>query len=232
MNSPTVFNSGFNFVQFWDGRARTLETQIDGPVHNIKELGSSWPEILLKLKRDPAFVSAFKKTYKDDITIENVKDAIAIFERSLTTPDSRFDQFLRGDSQSITGEEKAGYKLFKSHGCIACHQGINVGGNMYAKIGVVGDYLADRGNPTKADNGRFNVTGRERDRHLFKVPSLRNVALTPPYFHDGSAKTLSAAVRVMIKYQLGRTAKENDIERIVAFLKTLTGKYQGTALWP
>jgi cytochrome c peroxidase len=107
-----------------------------------------------------------------------------------------------------------------------------VGGNMYAKIGVVGDYLADRGNPTKADNGRFNVTGRERDRHLFKVPSLRNVALTPPYFHDGSAKTLSAAVRVMIKYQLGRTAKENDIERIVAFLKTLTGKYQGTALWP
>jgi cytochrome c peroxidase len=232
VNAPTVFNSGFNFVQFWDGRARTLEKQMDGPIHNPKELGSSWSEILSKLKRDPALVSAFKKTYKDAITIENVQDAIAIFERSLTTPDSRFDQYLRGDSQSITSEEKAGYKLFKTYGCIACHQGINVGGNMYAKIGVVGDYLADRGNPTKADNGRFNITGRERDRHLFKVPSLRNVALTPPYFYDGSAKTLSAAVRVMIKYQLGRTAKENDIERIVAFLKTLTGKYQGTALWP
>ncbi len=232
VNSPTVFNSGFNFVQFWDGRAATLEDQIDGPVHNPKELASDWPEILAKLRQDRDTVSAFDRIYGDGIQSANVKDAIATYERSLITPNSRFDRFLRGDDGAITDEERAGYELFKSYRCVACHQGVNIGGNMFVKIGILGDYAADRGGVTKADYGRFNVTGRERDRQVFKVPSLRNVALTAPYFHDGSAETLKAAVIIMGTYQLGRPFSKNDVKRIVAFLRTLTGEYQGTPLWP
>jgi len=232
VNAPTVFNSGLNFVQFWDGRAATLEDQIEGPIHNPKEQASNWHEILTKLGQDPDTESAFKRIYGDGIQSANVKDSIATYERSLITPNSRFDRFLRGDDGAITDEEKAGYELFKSYRCVACHQGVNIGGNMFVKIGILGDYVADRGGVTKADDGRFNVTGRERDRQVFKVPSLRNVALTAPYFHDGSTKTLEEAVKVMAKYQLGRPIFKDDLKRIVAFLRTLTGEYQGTPLWP
>ena len=230
INAPTVFNSGLNFKQFWDGRAETLEDQIQGPTHSLTEMGSTWKEIMEKLNQSPDYVASFNDVYLDGIQIQNIKDAIATFERSLTTPNSRFDRFLRGDSSALNEEEKEGYRLFKTYGCASCHQGINAGGNMFQKFGVMGDYFVDRGNLTKADLGRYNVTGNEADRHVFKVPSLRNVALTPPYFHDGSATRLENAVAVMGKYQLGRRLLPTEIERIVKFLKTLSGEYGGKAL--
>lgn len=229
-NAPTVFNSGLNFKQFWDGRAETLEDQIDGPTHHPKEMGSTWAEIIAKLKQDPGYVSAFAKIYPDGLQGHNIKDAIATFERSLITPNSRFDRFLRGDASALTEAEKAGYQLFKDYGCVACHQGINVGGNMFQRLGVIVDYFAERGEATKSDLGRYNVTGRERDRFTFKVPSLRNVARTAPYFHDGSVPTLEVAVRLMAKYQLGRSLSKAEVDLLVAFLNTLTGEYNGKPL--
>ncbi|MGB0383388.1 MAG: cytochrome-c peroxidase [Ardenticatenaceae bacterium] len=230
INTPTVFNSGFNFRQFWDGRAKDLEEQIDGPTHDPLEMGSNWRQIIDKLNKSPDDVAAFNDSYPDGITNNNIKDAIATFERSLYTPNSRFDQFLRGDSNAISEEEKEGYALFKRNGCISCHQGMNAGGNIYQKFGILGDYFADRGNITEADYGRFNITAEEADRHVFKVPSLRNVALTGPYFHDASAQTLEEAVDTMAKYQLGRTLSGEEINLIVKFLKTLTGEYKGISL--
>ena len=230
INSPTVFNSGFNFRQFWDGRADSLETQAAGPVHNPKEMGSNWSQVVGKLKQDAAYVSAFKALYSNGIKPKNIQDAIATYERSLITPNARFDRYLRGDVTAITLEEKQGYVLFKQYGCVACHQGINIGGNMYQVFGVLNNYFEKRGNITKADLGRFNVTAKPYDRHKFKVPSLRNIALTPPYFHDGSAKTLEKAVDVMAKYQLGRKIPKRKKRLIINFLKTLTGTYQGKIL--
>jgi cytochrome c peroxidase len=230
VNAPTVFNSGLNFRQFWDGRAASLEDQIDGPVNNAKEMRSNWPEVISKLQQDRDYVRTFRNLYPDGIQSTNIKDAIATFERSLITPNSPFDQFLRGDSHALTEQQLAGYRLFKAYGCIACHQGINIGGNMFQKLGVARDYFADRGHVTKADLGRFNVTGLERDRYHFKVPSLRNVAVTAPYFHDGSAATLEQAVNIMAKYQLGRTLPLHDRDLIVRFLHTLTGEYRGEPL--
>lgn len=229
-NAPTVFNSGFNFRQFWDGRAETLEDQIDGPTNDPGEMASNWKEIIRNLKQDPTYVSAFAELYPDGIQSHNIKDAIATFERSLITPNSRFDRYLRGDSLAITEEEKAGYRLFKNYGCVACHQGINIGGNMFQKLGVMVDYFAERGNPTGPALGRYAVTGQERDRYTFKVPSLRNVARTAPYFHDGSVPTLEAAVEIMAKYQLGRSLSPREVDLIVKFLRTLTGEYNGKPL--
>jgi cytochrome c peroxidase len=230
VNAPTVFNSGFNFKQFWDGRAETLEDQIDGPIHTSSEMDSNWPEIIKKLAQSPDYVAAFGGLYDNGIQGPNVKDALATFERSLATPNSRFDRFLRGDGDALSNEEKEGYRLFKSYGCASCHQGVSAGGNIFQKFGVMGDYFADRGEVSKADMGRFNVTGDEADRHVFKVPSLRNVALTPPYFHDGSAARLEDAVVVMGRYQLGRRLSPDEVDRIVKFLRTLTGEYRGKSL--
>jgi cytochrome c peroxidase len=230
INAPTVFNSGFNFRQFWDGRAASLEEQAAGPVHNPKEMGSNWPEVLAKLARDEALVAAFEASYADGLQPRNIQDAIATFERSLVTPNSRFDRHLRGDKSAHTADERRGWQLFKDYGCVACHQGVNMGGNMFQVFGVMGDYFARRGNPTDADLGRYNVTKDEADRHMFKVPSLRNVALTAPYFHDGSARTLDEAVDVMFRYQLGRSAPAQDKALIVQFLRTLTGEWRGKPL--
>lgn len=226
INAPTVFNSGFNFSQFWDGRAASLEDQIDGPLQAPAEMGSKWPDVIAKLRQEPSYQSAFSALYPDGIERHTVKDAIATFERSLVTP-SRFDRYLSGDADAISVDEKKGYARFKSYGCIACHQGANIGGNMYQYFGVMGNYFRDRGNITKVDNGRYNVTGKEHDRFKFRVPSLRNVSLTSPYFHDGSAKTLPEAVAVMAKYQLGRLLPEPDLSLIVKFLESLTGETEG-----
>jgi cytochrome c peroxidase len=230
INSPTVFNAAFNFKQFWDGRAETLEAQIDGPIHAAAEMDSSWPEITNKLKQQPEYQAAFTELYSEGIQSQTIKDAIAAFERSLSTPNSRFDRFLQGATNVLSAEEQNGYRLFKNYGCSSCHQGLNVGGNMFQEFGVMGDYFADRGNITKADLGRFNVTGVERDRYVFKVPTLRNAGLTAPYFHDGSAATLEQAVTVMAKYQLGRRLTAEETRQIVSFIKTLTGEYKGKAL--
>ncbi|MEM7232274.1 MAG: cytochrome-c peroxidase [Planctomycetota bacterium] len=224
INSPTVLNSGFNFRQFWDGRAATLEDQVDGPLHNSVEMGSSFAEVIGKLNKDSAFVARFTASYPDGLTPPNLRDAIAEFERSLITPDSAFDRFLRGDESAMSESAHRGWKLFQDLSCISCHQGVNMGGNVYQKIGVMNDYFGDR-EVTKADLGRFNVTNDPRDKHKFKVPTLRNVAITAPYFHDGSAATLGEAVRRMADYQLGYELEDREVADIVAFLESLTGEF-------
>lgn len=230
INAPTVFNTTFNFKQFWDGRAETLEDQAGGPVVNEKEMGAKWDDVIGKLRATPGYTAQFQALFPDGIQPARVKEAIAEFERSLVTPNARFDRFLRGNETAISAEEQTGYRKFKSYGCASCHQGVNVGGNMFETLGAVQDYFSERGNVTKADYGRFNVTGKEEDRYVFKVPSLRNVALTAPYFHDGSAQTLEDAVQVMTKHQLGRPMPEADVRLIVKFLNTLTGEYSGRPL--
>ena len=229
VNSPTVFNAGFNFKQFWDGRAPTLHEQIDGPLQSRIEMGSIWPDVATKLFQDEDYPRMFQESYPDDpqmISRENIKDAIAEFMRSLITPNSRFDQWLGGNTEALNEQEQEGYALFKRYGCASCHQGANVGGNMFQVFGVINDYFRKRGNITDADLGRFNVTGNEADKHAFKVPSLRMAAHTAPYLHDGSAKTLRDAVDAMFEFQLGREAPDEDKEAIVAFIKTLAGEYQ------
>jgi cytochrome c peroxidase len=226
IKAPTVYNSGFNFVQFWDGRANTLEEQATGPVHNPIELASNWPEVINKLKTDPQMVEAFNALFAQGITEKAIVAAIAEFERSLVTANSRFDRWLYGDDEVITSYELFGYQLFKNYGCISCHQGVNVGGNLYAYMGAMGDYFADRGSKiTEADLGRFNVTKKVEDKHFFKVPSLRLAAINYPYFHDGSVDTLSEAVRIMGRYQLGREIPPDQINAIVAFLHSLVGQH-------
>lgn len=222
VNTPTVLNAALNFKQFWNGRADSLEAQIDAVIQNPDEMGSQWPDVVAKVAKDARYRVAFA-VYPDGVTQANIQDAIASFERTLLTPNSRFDQYLNGDPNALSDAEKAGYARFKQFGCVACHQGVNVGGNMFQKFGVMGDYFEERGNPTEADLGRYLVTREEEDKHVFKVPSLRNVALTAPYFHDASAKTLEDAVDVMFRYQLGRTASPEDKASIIQFLHTLTG---------
>jgi cytochrome c peroxidase len=229
INAPTVLNSALHFKQFWDGRAESLEQQIDGPINNPKEMGSNWQEVIGKLQKSSAYVAQFSKLYSDGITSNNIKNAIATFERSLVTPDSRFDLFLKGDTTAINAEEKEGYRRFQASGCVSCHQGILLGGNLYQKFGVFGDYFQDRGNITEADYGRFNVTKKAADKFSFKVPTLRNVELTSPYFHDGSAKTLEQAIQVMFKYQIGREASPDDTKYIIKFLTTLSSPLKGVS---
>ena len=224
INAPTVFNVGLNFKQFWDGRADTLEQQIDGPLQSPLELGSLWPEVVTKLYAHESYPGRFKALYPDGINRKNVKDALAEFMRSLTTPNSRFDQWLQGDDSALSTQEKYGYARFKHYGCVSCHQGANVGGNMFQVFGVLNEYFKMRGNVTDADLGRFNVTGNPADRYAFKVPSLRVAALTAPYLHDGSAATLRDAVDAMFEFQLGREAPDEDKKAIVAFIKTLAGE--------
>lgn len=228
INAPTVFNSSLSFVQFWNGRAATLEEQAAGPIQNPLEMASSWNQVLDRLRGDETYRQAFSAAYKDGITPGNVVDAIASFERTLITPNSPFDRFLRGE-HNLTEEAMQGYQKFRDLGCASCHQGVLMGGNMYQKFGVLRDYFQGR-HPSQADLGRYTVTGREEDRHVFKVPSLRNIALTAPYFHDGSAKTLEEAVKIMGRYQLGRELGERDVGLIVAFLHSLTGEWEGKTL--
>lgn len=226
INATTVYNISLLPILMWGGEIITLEEQISRPVTMSNELGSSWQEVIDKLKQDEFYLSEFNRLYTDGITQDNIENAIATYERTLITPDAPFDLFLKGNNTAISKQAKEGYLLFKSYGCSSCHQGITVGGNLYEKMGVMGDYFKDRGKITKADYGRFNNTGKEEHKYQFRVPSLRNVALTAPYFHDGTAETLEQAVIVMAKYQLGRRMKKAEAEKIVDFLNTLTGKME------
>ncbi|MGZ0715333.1 cytochrome-c peroxidase [Pseudomonas palleroniana] len=230
INTPTVFNASLNFKQFWNGRVDTLEAQAEHVVTNPAEMGSDWTTVVQNLVAMPLYPAAFAQAYPDGITAANVQNALATYERTLLTPNSRFDQYLQGNTEILTIQEKYGYQRFKDYGCIACHQGVNIGGNMFQKFGVMDDYFKARGNPLESDLGRYLVTQDEEDRHVFKVPSLRNVAVTAPYFHDGSAKTLENAVDVMFKYQLGRNPSQDDKDLIIQFLKTLTGQWEGKPL--
>ena len=227
VHAPTVFNAAFNFKQFWNGRADSLEGQVDLVVQNPVEMGSRWEDVVAKVSADTKYRAAFAEAYPQGVTAANIRHAIATYERTLITPNSRFDRYLRGDASAITTNEREGYARFKRYGCVACHQGVNVGGNMFQRFGVMGDYFARRGNITPADLGRYEVTRDDGDRYVFKVPSLRNVALRPPYFHDASAKTLDDAVDVMFRYQLGRVATKQDKALIIEFLRSLNGELEG-----
>lgn len=229
VNAPTVFNASLNFVQFWDGRAASLEEQVGGPITNPLEMAMTWPRVLAVLKANPSYTAEFGAAFPDGVTEPNVRTAIADFERTLVTTGSRFDRFLSGDQTALDAQARTGYETFKSVGCIACHQGSNVGGNMFQRFGVLGDYFKDRGNVTEADYGRYNVTRAESDRFVFRVPSLRNVEHTAPYFHDGSAETLTQAIQVMARYQLGRKLGDEQVASIIAFLKSLSGPALGSA---
>lgn len=224
---PTVFNSSFNFRQFWDGRSLNLEEQIAG---QVSENNIHWKIIIDRVKQNSNYNLEFKKIYKDGVTVKNIKNSIAVYEESLITPNSKFDKFLRGEQDQLNELEKKGYEKFKSLGCIHCHQGVNIGGNMFQTFGVYGNYFRDRKKIETYDYGLFNQTGDEKDKFKFKVPSLRNVAVTGPYFHDGSVKTLEEAVLLMGKYQLGKKLSTEEVEMILAFLKTLTGEYKGKSL--
>lgn len=229
VNAPTVYNAVYNFVQFWDGRAKTLADQAAGPPLNPVEMASpSFDHIIAKLQADKPFAKAFAKVYPDGLTEANITDAIEEFERTLVTPDSRFDLWLRGDDSAITSEELAGYELFKRYDCATCHVGPNLGGKSYELMGLRRHYFADRGlELTHEDNGRYKETQIERDRHRFKVPGLRNVEHTWPYYHDGTRHTLDEAIYDMGLYQSGVELSDAEVEQIEAFLKTLTGKYNG-----
>ncbi len=229
VNAPTVYNAVYNFVQFWDGRAATLADQAAGPPLNPIEMASeSFDQIISKLKADAGFAARFTAVYPDGITQVNITDAIEEFERTLITPDSRFDKWLRGDDSALTAEELEGYELFKKYDCATCHVGPNLGGQSYELIGLRNHYFADRGlELTHEDNGRFKETQNERDRHRFKVPGLRNIEHTWPYYHDGTRETLEEAVRDMAYYQGDRKITEKETDKITAFLKTLTGEYNG-----
>jgi cytochrome c peroxidase len=219
INAPTVLNSSLNLAQFWDGRAADLKEQAGGPIANPGEMAFTHTLAIDVLASIPQYVAEFKLVFGvDEINIDQVTQAIAEFEKTLVTPNSRFDQWLMGNSDAITEKELAGYHLFKQAGCIACHNGPALGGNSFQKMGVVKPYEAK--SPVE---GLSAVTGKDADRFKFKVPTLRNVEMTYPYFHDGEAETLSEAVDVMGQLQLGKKFSDEENSQIVAFLKTLTG---------
>lgn len=229
VNAPTVFNAVYNFVQFWDGRAATLAAQAAGPPLNPVEMASSsFDEIIAKLQADKAFAKKFNAVYPDGMTEANLTDAIEHFERTLITPGSRFDKWLMGDDSALTADELEGYELFKKYDCATCHAGKNLGGLSYELMGLRRHYFAERGlELTEEDNGRYKETKNERDRHRFKVPGLRNVEHTWPYYHDGTRHTLEEAVLDMGKYQSGVDLAQAEVDKITAYLKTLTGEYKG-----
>lgn len=233
VNAPTVYNAVYNFVQFWDGRARTLAEQAAGPPLNPVEMAStSFDEIIDKLSADELYVAAFASLYPEEgITEATITDAIEEFERTLTTPNSQFDKWLLGDNEALTAQELNGYALFKEYNCATCHVGINLGGESYELMGLRRHYFEDRGlGLTEEDNGRFKQTKEERDRHRFKVPGLRNIELTWPYYHDGTRLTMEEAVRDMGRYQSDVDLTDAEVADIVAFLRTLTGEYNGVKL--
>ncbi len=223
-NAPTVFNAVFNTAQFWDGRAKDLEQQAGGPVVNPVEMASPEPHVAEQLKGIPGYHDAFAKAFpgeSDPITLANVQKAIAVFEATLITPNAPFDRFLRGEENALSSAQKTGLTLFIDKGCSACHNGINVGGGMYAPFGVVEKPGAELLPP--GDKGRFMVTKTASDEYVFKVPTLRNIALTAPYFHAGQGWDLRQAVAVMGTSQLGVQLTADEVDKITAFLDSLTG---------
>ena len=219
INPPTVLNSSMNLAQFWDGRAADLQEQAAGPIANPMEMAFSHSLAIDVLRSIPQYVAAFNKIYgSNEITLDQVTNAIAAFEETLVTPNSRFDLWLKGSDNALTDTEIAGYQKFKEIGCVACHNGAAVGGSSFQKMGIMEPYQTE--NPAE---GRIAVTGKDADRFSFKVPTLRNVELTYPYFHDGAYWKLEDAVDVMARLQLGQKLEKQDIQNITAFLKTLTG---------
>jgi len=216
INSPTVLNAVYNFRQFWNGRASDLAHQTWGPIENPIEMGNSFQKLISTLNKT-SYRREFLNIYEDGVTKNNISNAIAEFEKTLITPNAPFDKYLRGDKSAISQAQKDGYELFKTKGCIACHHGINIGGNLYNKFGVMKEVKSKR-------LGRYEVTKKEADKYYFKVPSLRNVALTAPYLHDGRYDELEDVVKFMARYQLGRIVSQEEVDKIVSFLNSLSGE--------
>jgi cytochrome c peroxidase len=220
-NSPTVYNAAGHLAQFWDGRATDVEAQAKGPMMNPVEMAMTSPErVVATLNSIPQYAALFRRAFPNDpnpVTFDNVASAIGIFERGLVTP-ARWDKFLEGDASALAGAEKVGFNKFYETGCSSCHTGTYLGGSQYQRLGLVKAW------PDTHDPGRFAVTGKEADKNVFKVPSLRNIEKTAPYYHDGSIPTLSEAIRMMGEYQVGKKLSQQDIDSIEAFLKSLTGE--------
>ena len=225
-NSPTILNAVFNFRQFWDGRGADLAEQTIGPIHNPVEMDTNFVDIISKLKQSPEFVSAFNIINSEGITQEAIIEAIVTFEESLITPNAPIDLYLKGDESALTSQQKRGYEKFLAFGCVACHQGRNIGGNLYQRIGRISSV------PTKLlnDTGRFSVTKNPDDKYVFKVPSLRNIKQTGPYFHNGSVATLKEAIRIMAKGQLGIDLEEQDIQDLLALFDAFNGQLPAGSL--
>lgn len=219
-NSLTVFNAAFNYRFFWDGRVNNLGDQIDGPVHNVDEMDSNWKHITDYVSQSETYISLFKEQ-STTINEASIKAALIEFMQGLTTPDSPFDQYLRGDHSALSDKAKRGWETFQKQGCIRCHQGTNIGGGMVMRFGYFG--LSKTGSERSEDQGRFMFTAQPQDKHLFRVASLRNVAITAPYFHDGQTATLEEAIKIMGESQLGKTFEKQTINDIKVFLETLTG---------
>ncbi len=224
LNTPTVFNVGYNFRQFWDGRAKNLRDVINDHILDKHILNNQWDTLLKDLNENPKYHEKFKLLYSDGVNKINVQDALETYLQSLVTINSPFDLYLKGDTKAISDDAIRGYELFNNLGCISCHQGPNIGGNLYQKMGIYKDYFNSKKKIAESDLGRFNVTNKDEDTLVFKVPSLRNIALTAPYLHDGSAKTLEDVVQIMAEHQIGKSLKTHEISYIVKFLETLTGE--------
>jgi cytochrome c peroxidase len=219
-NSPSVYHAAAHLAQFWDGRAATVEEQAKGPILNPGEMAMpSEAKVLEVVNSIPEYVSQFKTAFASDsnpVTYDNLGKAIGAFEKGLVTP-SPFDKYFAGDKNALNAQQKRGLNLFVQEGCVTCHNGTYFGGQMFRKVGQMKPW------PNQKDLGRYEVTKQEADKMVFKVPSLRNVAKTNPYFHDGSAKTLEEAVQIMTEYQLGKQLAANELKDLVAFLESLTG---------
>ena len=232
INAPTVLNAAFNVEQFWNGRAHTLADQAAGPPVNPVEMGDqTWEQICERLKEDASLVAEFQSIYPEGITLATVTDAIAEYEKTLITPNDRLDQMLKGDENALTEEEKKGLAAFMDNSCAVCHVGKTLGGQSFETLGIYEDYYAAReqSNPdivyNDDDKGLAGFTGDTADLHRFKVPGLRNISKTSPYFHDGTQATIEDAVRAMFRFELGvKEAPESDVASISAFLRTLDGE--------
>ena len=232
VNSPTVFNAVFNIDQFWNGRAHTLAEQAAAPPINPVEMGDqTWEQIIERLCQDASLVAEFKAIYPEEgLTEATVTDAIEEFEKTLITPNDKLDRYLKGDKNAMSTEELAGYQAFKANDCATCHYGKTLGGQSFELMSKYGDYFADRkeSRPDIAynddDNGLFGFTGKAEDMHKFKVPNLRNISKTAPYYHDGTIESLEEAVRLMFHYELGKTATDEQVASITTFLKALDGE--------
>lgn len=224
-NAPTVFNAVFNTTQFWDGRAKDLEEQAGGPMVNPVEMAAQPDQVAELLASIPGYVSAFKAAFPDEanpVSLANAQKAIAVFEATLITPNAPFDRYLQGDTDALTATQKEGLELFINRGCAGCHNGVNLGGDMFVQFGMVQKPGEDLLPPQ--DKGRFDVTQAASDEYVFRTPTLRNIALTAPYFHTGRTWDLGEAVRVMATTQLGIQLTAQEVDKIVAFLESLTGE--------
>jgi cytochrome c peroxidase len=222
-NTPTLLNVAHLEVFNWDGRFSSLDDHLDALIQNPLVQATTWEAAAGRLATHPRWLAAFERAFADGLQPGNVKAALLAYERSLVSPGAAFDRWLLGDDRALSSDAREGYALFKSHGCISCHQGTLVGGNLFARLGIMKSYYEGPATAESGNLGRFLVSAREEDRFVFRVPSLRNVAVTAPYLHDGSLSTLGVTVSVMATYQLGRSLDRGQIARIVAFLESLTG---------